>query len=52
MQVKTTHKMMKAKQREAFIEAGGYDGRFRSKSVKSKKQYTRKEKHKGKGLYE
>ncbi|GIV43955.1 MAG: hypothetical protein KatS3mg035_1078 [Bacteroidia bacterium] len=38
---------MKAKQREAFIKAGGYDGRFRSKSVKSKKQIHKKRKAQG-----
>lgn len=50
MKAQTTHKMMKAKQRADFMEAGGYDGRFRTKTVKSKKQYSRKEKHKGKGF--
>jgi hypothetical protein len=42
-------KIEKAKQREAFMQAGGYDGRFRSKSIPSGKQYTRKQKHKDKG---
>ena len=42
-------KIEKVKQREAFMQAGGYDGRFRSKSIPSGKQYTRKQKHKDKG---
>ena len=42
-------KIEKAKQREAFMQAGGYDGRFRSKSIPSGKQYTRKQNHKDKG---
>ena len=42
-------KIEKTKQREAFIAAGGYDGRFRSKSIPSSKQYTRKQKHKDNG---
>lgn len=47
--VKTTHNMMKAKQRNDFMEAGGYDGRFRSKTVPSAKSYKRTQKHKGRG---
>lgn len=47
--VKTTDKMMKAKQRADFMAAGGYDGRFRQRSVKSAKDYSRKQKHKTKG---
>lgn len=39
------HKAQKAAQRKAFMEAGGYDGRYRSKTVESGKQYSRKEKH-------
>ena len=42
-------KIEKAKQREAFMQAGGYDGRFRSKSIPSGKQFKRHEKHKGRG---
>lgn len=37
-----SHKAHKAAQREEFIEAGGYDGRFRPRSVKNKKLYSRK----------
>jgi len=37
-----SHKAHKAKQRKDFMEAGGYDGRFRSRTVKSKKTYSRK----------
>jgi hypothetical protein len=40
-----SHQSHKAAQRKAFMEAGGYDGRFRSKTVPSGKQYSRKEKH-------
>lgn len=42
---KTTHNMMKAKQRTEFMEAGGYDGRFKAQSIPNKKTYKRKEKH-------
>lgn len=44
------HKAQKAAQRKAFMEAGGYDGRFRSKVVPSGKAYKRHEKHKGSKL--
>lgn len=37
-----SHKAHKAAQRTAFMEAGGYDGRFRPRTVKSKKAYSRK----------
>lgn len=44
------NKVQKAVQRIAFMEAGGYDGRFRSKSVPSGKAYKRNQKHKGRGF--
>lgn len=46
---KTTHSMMKAKARANFIEAGGNDGRFREKTIKSAKDFKRQPKHKAKG---
>jgi hypothetical protein len=44
------NKVQKAIQRKAFMEAGGYDGRFRSKSVPSGKAYKRNQKHKGRAI--
>ena len=41
------HKAMKAIQRKMFMEAGGYDGRYRSKNVPSAKVYKRSVKHRG-----
>ena len=45
MKAKTTDKMMKAGLRRSFIEAGGYDGRYRSRVIKNKKAYIRHPKH-------
>jgi hypothetical protein len=39
-------KMMTGIQRELMLEQGFFDGRFRSKSIASKKIYKRKVKHK------
>jgi hypothetical protein len=39
-------KMMTGIQRELMLEQGFFDGRFRSKSIPSKKLYKRKVKHK------
>lgn len=41
------NKVQKAIMRKAFMEAGGYDGRFRSKSIPSGKAYKRHARHKG-----
>ncbi|HWY34873.1 MAG TPA: hypothetical protein VNX68_09515 [Nitrosopumilaceae archaeon] len=35
-----------AKKREAMMEAGAYDGRYKEKVVKNKKKYSRKNKRK------
>ncbi len=48
--VKTTHQMKLAKQRQDFIDAGGYDGRFKQRSIPSGKAYKRNSKHKNKPL--
>ena len=42
--------MMKAGLRKAFIEAGGYDGRYRPRVVKSKKIYQRNPKHRNNNI--
>jgi hypothetical protein len=42
MKNKETHKVFKSQFRQDFIESGGYDGRFRSKTVSNKKKYNRK----------
>jgi hypothetical protein len=43
---KRMHKEMAAIQRELKREQGFFDGRFRTKTVESKKTYSRKVKHK------
>lgn len=43
------NKLHKAQSREEFMQAGGNDGRFRERTVKSKKAYSRKGRGKGKG---
>ena len=43
---KSVHKGYAGVQREAKKEQGFFDGRFMTRAVKSKKEYTRKIKHK------
>lgn len=43
------NKAAKGQIREEFMEAGGNDGRFRQRTVKSKKSYSRKGRSKDKG---
>ncbi len=43
---KETRKGIKGIERQNQIEQGFFDGRFRTKSVKSEKEYSRKAKHK------
>lgn len=41
------HKMKRTQIRSQQVADGMFDGRFKTKSIPSKKQYTRKDKHKG-----
>lgn len=46
---KDIDKVEKSKVRELQKNDGMFDGRFKTKSVKSAKEYRRKPKHRGKG---
>lgn len=46
---KDVDKLQKSKLREEQKQEGMFDGRFKTKSVKSAKEYKRKPKHRGKG---
>lgn len=41
------HKMKRTQVRHQQVSDGMFDGRFNTKTIPSKKQYTRKDKHKG-----
>ena len=47
---KITPQSIRAKhKREAMVQSGAYDGRYRPRVVKDKSKYSRKNKHKNKG---